>query len=67
MTHLCKRSNIFVITMGDDAIHMITVQNKEDVVLVSGLTDPQGFIFDMDDNLIVTDSGHHQLFKVIIH
>jgi hypothetical protein len=53
--------------MGDDAIHMITVQNKEDVVLVSGLTDPQGFIFDMDDNLIVTDSGHHQLFKVIIH
>ena len=59
--------NIFVITMGDDAIHLITVQNKEDVVLVSGLADPQGLIFDLDGNLIVTDSGHHQLLKVIIH
>ena len=59
--------NIFVITMGDDAIHLITVQNKEDVVLVSGLADPQGLIFDLDGNLIVTDSGHHQLLKVIVH
>jgi sugar lactone lactonase YvrE len=59
--------NIFVITLGDDAIHVITVQNKEDVVLISGLVNPQGLIFDLDGNLIVTDSGHHQLLKVIIH
>ena len=62
-----SNGNIFVIAMGDDAIHVITVQNKEDVVLVSGLADPQGLIFDLDGNLIVTDSGHHQLIKVIIH
>jgi sugar lactone lactonase YvrE len=59
--------NIFVITMGDDAIHVITAQDQTDVVLVSGLSDPQGLIFDLAGNLIVTDSGHHQLLKVIIH
>jgi len=59
--------NIFVVTLGDNAIHVITAQDKADVVLVNGLADPQGIIFDLDGNLIVTDSGHHQLLKVIIH
>jgi len=59
--------NIFVVTLGDNAIHVITPRDKADIVLTSGLTDPQGIIFDLDGNLIVTDSGHHQLLKVIIH
>ena len=59
--------NIFVVTLGDDAIHVITAQDKEDIVLSTGLADPQGIIFDLDGNLIVTASGHHQLLKVIIH
>ena len=59
--------NIFVVTLGDNAIHVITAPNKEDIVLVNGLADPQGIIFDLDRNLIVTDSGHHQLLKVILH
>ncbi|HKG54530.1 MAG TPA: hypothetical protein VKB04_09740, partial [Anaerolineales bacterium] len=59
--------NIFVAALGDNAIHVITAQSKEDIVLVNGLADPQGLIFDLDGNLIVTDSGHHQLLKVIIH
>jgi sugar lactone lactonase YvrE len=59
--------NIFVVTLGDNAIHVITAPEKEDRVLVNGLADPQGIIFDLDGNLIVTDSGHHQLLKVIIH
>jgi len=59
--------NIFVVTLGDNAIHVITAQNKEDVVLLNGLADPQGLIFDLDGNLIVTDSGHHQLLKILIH
>jgi sugar lactone lactonase YvrE len=59
--------NIFVAALGDNTIHVITAQPKEDLVLVSGLADPQGLIFDLDGNLIVTDSGHHQLLKVIIH
>jgi sugar lactone lactonase YvrE len=59
--------NIFVVTIGDNAVHVITAQNQEDVVLVDGLIDPQGIIFDRDGNLIVTDSGHRQLLKIIIH
>jgi len=62
-----RSGNIFVITLGDDAIHVITAQNREDIVLVSGLANPQGMIFDLDGNLIVTDSLHHQLIKVVIH
>ena len=50
---------------GED--HVITAQDNQDIVLVSGLIDPQGIIFDVDGNLIVTDSGHHQLLKVLIH
>jgi sugar lactone lactonase YvrE len=59
--------NIFVVTIGDNAVHVITAQNKEDVILVDGLIDPQGIIFDREGNLIVTDSGHHQLLKILIH
>jgi sugar lactone lactonase YvrE len=57
--------NIFVVTLGDDAIHVLTA--NQDITLVSGLKDPQGIIFDTDGNLIVTDSGNHRLLKVIIH
>ena len=59
--------NIFVATIGDNSIHVITAQDNEDIVLVSGLIDPQGIIFDVDGNLIVTDSGHRQLIKILIH
>ncbi len=59
--------NIFVITLGDDAIHLLTAGTNQDIVLVSGLNDPQGIIFDTDGNLIVTDSGNHRLLKVLIH
>jgi sugar lactone lactonase YvrE len=59
--------NIFVATIGDNAIHVIAAQNNQDIVLVSGLIDPQGIIFDVDGNLIVTDSGNHQLVKIVIH
>ena len=57
--------NIFVITLGDDAVHVLTT--NQDVILVSGLNDPQGIIFDMDGNLIVTDSGNRRLLRVLIH
>ncbi len=59
--------NIFVITLGDNAIHLIPAGSGQDFVLVSGLSSPQGMIFDKDGNLIVTDPGHHELIKVIIH
>jgi hypothetical protein len=40
---------------------------NQDLVLVSGLNQPQGIIFDSTGNLIVTDSGNHRLIKVLIH
>lgn len=61
-----SHGNIFVVTLGDDAVHVIPANTKQDVVLLNGLSDPQGIIFDSDGNLIVTDSGHHRLIKVII-
>ncbi len=59
--------NVFVATLGDGAIHMIPAGLSQDVVLVSGLGSPQGIIFDAGGNLVVTDPGHHELIKVIIH
>ena len=62
-----SNGNIFVAAIGDNAIHVISAQNNQDIVLVGGLIDPQGIIFDADGNLIVTDSGNHQLIKILIH
>lgn len=62
-----NNGNIFVNTLGDGAIHFISVSTNRNDVLVSGLLDPQGIIFDADGNLIITDAGHHQLDKLIIH
>jgi sugar lactone lactonase YvrE len=59
--------NIFVVTLGDGAVHLLTAETKQDVILVSGLNNPQGIVFDRDGNLIVTDSGNHRLLKVLIH
>jgi streptogramin lyase len=59
--------NIFVNTLGDGAIHMISTAANRDTVLISGLIDPQGIIFDADDNLIIADAGHHRLVKLISH
>jgi serine/threonine-protein kinase len=59
--------NIFVVALGDDAVHVLTAGTNQDVILVSGLNNPQGIIFDAEGNLIVTDSGNHRLLKVLIH
>ena len=62
-----SNGNIFVNTFGDGAIHLIAANTNHNTILIHGLLDPQGIIFDMDGNLIITDAGHHQLDKLIIH
>ena len=59
--------NIFVNTLGDNAIHLISADTKQDSILSGGLGGPQGIIFDSDGNLIVADPGNHQLVKLVIH
>ena len=59
--------NIFVVTLGDDAVHVLTAGTNQDMILVSGLNNPQGIIFDAGGNLIVTDSGNRRLLRVLIY
>ena len=59
--------NIFVNTIGDNAIHLISAETPQDIILAGDIIDPQGIIFDNDGNLIVTDPGHHRLIKIFIH
>ncbi len=57
--------NIFVNTLGDHAIHVLTAQGK-DIVLISNISDPQGLAFTADGNLAVTDPVNHQVIKILI-
>ena len=59
--------NIFVNTLGDNAVHLISGAAARDTILANDILDPQGIIFDVDGNLIVTDSGNHRLLKLVIH
>jgi sugar lactone lactonase YvrE len=58
--------HIFVNTLRDNAIHMISAATNQDSILVRGLALPQGIIFDADGNLVVSDPGHHRLIKIVI-
>jgi sugar lactone lactonase YvrE len=59
--------NIFVVTLGDNAVHFISETTHQDAILASQILDPQGLIFDSDGGLIVTDPGNHRLIKLVIH
>ena len=59
--------NIFVVTLGDNAVHYISGTTHQDAVLTRQVGGPQGIIFDADGNLIVADPGNHRLIKLVIH
>jgi len=61
-----EAGNIFVNTLGDNALHLISAETKHDQILVNDLADPQGLIFDAEGNLIVAESKRHRLIKIII-
>jgi sugar lactone lactonase YvrE len=59
--------HIFVNTLTDGAIHVLSEDGRPDSPLASHLASPQGEIFDSDGNLVVTDSGNGRLLKILIH
>jgi sugar lactone lactonase YvrE len=59
--------NILVVTLGDNAIHLISRDTGRDSILAVRPVDPQGIIFAADGNLVVTDPGNHRLIKLVIH
>ena len=59
--------NIFVVTLGDNAVHYISGITHQDAVLTRQVGGPQGIIFDAHGNLIVADPGNHRLIKLVIH
>jgi len=59
--------DIFVCTLGDNAIHLIQALTKQDDLLIRGLNGPQGLIFDAAGDLVVADSGSHRLVKISLH
>ena len=59
--------NILVVTLGDNAIHLISKETGQDKILSVQVNGPQGIIFAADGNLIVTDPGNHRLLKLVVH
>jgi sugar lactone lactonase YvrE len=59
--------NILVVTLGDNAVHLIPKGTGQDETLAVRLSGPQGIIFSADGNLIVTDPGNHRLVELVIH
>jgi sugar lactone lactonase YvrE len=62
-----EAGNIFVCTLGDNSIHVIRAETRQDILLFRNLAGPQGLVFDAAGNLVVTDSGHHRLVTINLH
>jgi sugar lactone lactonase YvrE len=59
--------NIYINSLGDNAIHHVDARTGADRIITRALSNPQGIIFDVDGNLIATDPGHHRIVKIVIH
>jgi sugar lactone lactonase YvrE len=62
-----NNGNILVITLGDNAIHLISKNTGQDKILPVPVIGPQGIIFSADGNLVVTDPGNHRLIELVTH
>ena len=58
--------NIFIATLADRAVHWIDPVTGQDRVLVQGLGQPQGLAFDASGNLLVADTGLHQILRIVL-
>lgn len=59
--------NIFACTLVDGAVYVIPAGSNKAHILAAGFNQPQGLIVTADGNLVVTDSGHGRLVRVLIH
>src|SRR5262249_23226964 len=60
------RGNIYAITTGDNALYHIDASTGATQVLLSGMSGPQGIIFDADGNLVISEPGHGRIVKVVL-
>lgn len=58
--------DVFVTTLADRAIHWIDPTTRQDRLLVQGLGQPQGLAFDASGNLLVADTGLHQILRIVL-
>lgn len=58
--------DVFVTTLADRAVHWIDSTTGRDHVLVQGLSQPQGLAFDASGNLLVADTGLHQILRIVL-
>lgn len=58
--------DIFVTTLADRAVHWIDPTTGQDRILLQGLSQPQGLAFDASGNLLVADTGLHQILRIVL-
>ncbi len=58
--------NVFVTTLTDRAVHWIDPTDRTDRILVSNLGQPQGLTLDASGNLLLADTGLHEILRLII-
>ena len=59
-----RAGDIFVNTLGDNAIHEFDAQGHQ-VSMMSGINQPQGIALDGADNLYYTETGNGQIGRVV--
>ena len=59
-----RAGDIFVNTLGDNAIHEFDAQGHQ-VSIMSGINQPQGIALDGADNLYYTETGNGQIGRVV--
>jgi len=62
-----KTGNIYVNSLGDNAVHEIAAGANRSIILATDLAGPQGLAIDTSGNLLVTEAGNHRLVKIILH
>ena len=58
--------NIFAISISEGTVHLVSAAGEPDLVIVSGLSSPQGICFDAHGDLVVAEAGKNRLVRLQI-